>query len=46
MIRSGAESLVYVMKNGELFAGDTLDRLYPAEQPLPEQWWWHAGPQD
>jgi len=40
------ESIVYVMKNGELYAGDTLDRLHPAERPLPEQWWWHAGPKD
>lgn len=37
-------SIVYVMKNGELFAGDTLDQLHPVEQPLPDQWWWHTGP--
>ena len=23
----------YVMKNGELFEGDTLDRIWPAETP-------------
>lgn len=40
------ESLEYVMKNGELFEADTLDQVYPEQQPLPEQWWWTTGPPD
>jgi hypothetical protein len=30
----------YVMKNGELFEGDTLDRIWPERKPLPALWWW------
>ncbi len=30
----------YVMKNGELFEGDTLDRVWPDRKPLPPLWWW------
>jgi imidazolonepropionase-like amidohydrolase len=34
----------YVMKNGELFAGDTLDQVWPVQKPLPKFWWWDAAP--
>jgi Tol biopolymer transport system component len=30
----------FVMKNGELFEGDTLDRVWPDRKPLPPLWWW------
>jgi hypothetical protein len=33
-------SVRYVMKNGELFEGDTLDRTWPDRRPLPRLWWW------
>jgi hypothetical protein len=33
-------SIRYVMKNGELFDGDTLDRTWPDRRPLPRLWWW------
>ncbi len=33
-------SIRYVMKNGELFEGDTLDRIWPDAKPLPPLWWW------
>ena len=33
-------SIRYVMKNGELFEGDTLDRIWPEKKPLPRLWWW------
>ena len=33
-------SIRYVMKNGELFEGDTLDRIWPDKKPLPRLWWW------
>jgi hypothetical protein len=34
----------YVMKNGELFDGDTLDQIWPVQRKLPKFWWWEAGP--
>lgn len=34
----------YVMKNGELFDGDTLDQLWPVEKKLPLLWWWEDQP--
>ena len=33
-----------VMKNGELYDGDTLDRLWPTEKKLEPLWWWDDGP--
>jgi len=33
-------SIRYVMKNGELYEGDTLDRIWPDRKPLPKLWWW------
>jgi Tol biopolymer transport system component len=35
-----SSSIRYVMKNGELFEGDTLDRIWPDKKPLPRLWWW------
>lgn len=34
----------YVMKNGELFEGDTLNQIWPQQKPLPELWWWKTKP--
>lgn len=34
----------YVMKNGELFEGDTMDQIWPVQKPLPKFWWWEAAP--
>jgi imidazolonepropionase-like amidohydrolase len=31
----------YVMKDGELFDGDTLNQVWPVEKPLPPLWWWN-----
>jgi hypothetical protein len=33
-------SVRYVMKDGELFEGDTLDQAWPAQKPLLPLWWW------
>jgi Tol biopolymer transport system component len=33
-------SVSFVMKNGELFEGDTLDQVWPEKKPLPRLWWW------
>ncbi|HKE07464.1 MAG TPA: amidohydrolase family protein [Candidatus Acidoferrum sp.] len=37
-------SISYVMKNGELFDGNTLDEVYPEQKPLPPLWWWNEKP--
>ncbi len=37
-------SIRYVMKNGELFEGDTLDQTWPDRKPLPRLWWWEETP--
>ena len=34
----------YVMKNGELFDGSTLDQVWPAAKPLGRLWWWDDEP--
>lgn len=37
-------SIRYVMKNGELFEGNTLDQVWPEQKKLPPLWWWNDGP--
>jgi Tol biopolymer transport system component len=37
-------SIRYVMKNGELYEGDTLDQIWPDKKPLPRLWWWEEKP--
>ena len=32
----------WVMKNGELFEGETLNQVWPEQKPLPPLWWWTA----
>jgi hypothetical protein len=32
-------SIHYVMKNGELFEGDTLNEIWPVQKQLPEMYW-------
>ena len=39
-----SDNIVYVVKNGEVFAGDTLDRVWPVSEPLPTQWWQDLEP--
>ena len=39
-----SNSIRYVMKNGELFEGDTLNQLWPVEKPLEPLWWWTDAP--
>lgn len=38
-------SIAYVMKNGRLYEGDTLNEVYPRERALPAGWWQDAGPE-
>ncbi len=35
----------YVVKNGEVFEGSTLDRIWPSEKKLPLLWWWTSSPE-
>jgi hypothetical protein len=37
-------SIRYVMKDGELFEGDTLNQVWPQQKPLPELWWSKTKP--
>jgi imidazolonepropionase-like amidohydrolase len=37
-------SIRYVMKNGELFEGDTLDTIWPMAKKLEKQYWWNGEP--
>ncbi len=34
----------YVMKNGRLYNGDTLDEIWPRQQPAPDEPWRHMRP--
>ncbi len=37
-------SVKYVMKNGEMFEGDTMNEVWPEEKPLAPLWWWSDKP--
>ncbi len=37
-------SVRYVVKNGELFDADSMDKLWPERTPLPQMWWWKTSP--
>ena len=37
-------SIRYVMKNGELYDGDTLDQVWPEQKKLPRQYRWDLEP--
>lgn len=37
-------SIRYVMKNGELYEGDTLDTIWPTAKKLEKQYWWDGEP--
>ncbi len=39
-------TLTQVVKNGELFDAATMDKRWPEQIPLPEQWWWTAEPSE
>lgn len=34
----------YVMKNGRLYEGDTLNEIWPRQQPAPDEPWRHLAP--
>ena len=37
-------SVKYVMKNGEMFEGATMDEVWPEQKPLAPLWWWKDKP--
>ncbi|HXV59509.1 MAG TPA: amidohydrolase family protein [Vicinamibacteria bacterium] len=39
-----SNSVRLVMKNGELFEGATLDRIWPTPKKLDPLWWWDEAP--
>src|SRR5437879_2641309 len=38
------EKIRYVMKNGRLYEGETLNEVWPRTKPLPQMWWWDTEP--
>ena len=34
----------YVMKNGRLYEGETLNEVWPRQKALPRMWWWGTEP--
>src|SRR5437762_827260 len=38
------EKIRYVMKNGRLYEGETLNEVWPRAKPLPQMWWWEQEP--
>lgn len=37
-------SVKFVMKNGEIFEGATLNEVWPEQKPLAPLWWWNDKP--
>jgi len=37
-------SIRYVMKGGQIYAGDTLDEVWPQSRPLESMWWHDLEP--
>ncbi|PYP49643.1 MAG: amidohydrolase [Gemmatimonadetes bacterium] len=40
------EKIRYVMKNGRLYEGETLNEIWPRQKPLPQMWWWDQEPKN
>lgn len=41
-----SKAIQYVMKNGRLYEGDTLDEIFPNAQKLGKMWWQDFAPGD
>jgi Tol biopolymer transport system component len=37
-------SVRYIMKNGRLYEGETLNEVWPRQRALPKMWWWGGEP--
>ena len=33
-------TIKYVMKNGRLYEGNTLDEVWPKQKTMAKLWWW------
>ncbi len=42
-IRNSA-AIEYVIKNGEMYHADSMDKRWPEAVPLAPQWWWKTSP--
>ncbi len=40
------EKIRYVMKNGRLYEGETLNEIWPRQRPLGRMWWWEQEPRN
>jgi imidazolonepropionase-like amidohydrolase len=38
------DTIRWVMKNGEIFEGDTLNKVWPEQKPLAPFWWYNEKP--
>lgn len=39
-----SNTIRFVMKNGELYEGDTMDQIWPTQRKLEKQYWWDREP--
>ena len=39
-----SRSIRYVIRNGRVYSGETLDQVWPDRKPLPRQPWVHSDP--
>jgi imidazolonepropionase-like amidohydrolase len=39
-----SNTIHYVMKNGRLYDGNTLDEVWPRQLPAPDEYWRHTAP--
>lgn len=39
-----SNSIRWVMKNGEMFEGETMDQVWPAQKKLEKMYWWNNEP--
>lgn len=39
-----SNTIRYVMKNGEIYEGETMDQIWPVQRKLEKQYWWDREP--
>ncbi len=39
-----SNTIRFVMKNGEIYEGDTMDQIWPTQRKLEKQYWWDREP--
>jgi adenine deaminase len=38
-------SIRFVVKDGEMYKGETLEQIWPLQKPAPINWWQGTGPE-